>query len=142
MKEKGAPLLIFADLAFFLFSVLVLSYQYATFADRTEQGHVVGELLVDLPFLKNANNQAAEQLSDEVPQIVLTIPPAEEYYLDDRVVLGSDIESTLKGLSFCDVHIQVASNAPSQRLVTVLQALEHAACRHIVIDYAMPERLK
>lgn len=136
MHERAAPFLVFADLAFFLFAVLALSYQYVQVVESGDAKILTDSLLVDLvrlPFTKKPAMAAPAEKPDDTFDIAIL--KDDTFLLNAKPVTSADFEAALQAFKNSHCRLLVDRKARAEALVLVLGFLEQRNNKSIEIEF-------
>jgi len=136
MRERSVPFLVFADLAFFLFAILVMSYQYVQVAGSDGANPRTDSFLLNLPrlpFLKRSGQYEGKQPAHGV--LELLVLKNGMYRISDTTLDPSMLAETLSLLSHERCRLLVDREANAEALVFALGLLDRKGMTGIHIDF-------
>ena len=135
MRERAAPFLIFADLAFFLFAVLVLSYQYVRVIEAGDNTVAASSFLLDLVHLPFSDQAHATEKKTQQDRVKIAVLRDGTILVNEARVAGEGLISALSAHKDAAVTLLVDRHANAEPVVLVLGALERHKTGSIEIEF-------
>lgn len=141
MRERTVPFLVFADLAFFLFAILALSFQYVQIVESGDTKIFTDSFLVDLvrmPFSKNQDRVAAQKNTTDTVEVAVLKDGT--FLLNGALVAHNELEAAFRPFDEHHCRLFVDRLAQAEALVLVLGLLEEQRTKSIEIEFIPQEK--
>jgi len=136
MNRRTPPFLVFADLAFFLFSVVVMSYQYMEVVDSDTAQECVDSFLMQLPRLPGSNGSSEPDKQDMPPKsFTLDILADGTFRIADQVIPSEAVSAVIQQHSDQTCRLRVDRSAIAEHMVFILGCIEEHQIKGIEINF-------
>lgn len=132
MKDRSTSLVVFADLAFFLFAILAFGYHYM---DQTSGQRMLQEMQLQLPILQE---RARAEASPPDNPFVIHLGPDGSIRLDGQELAADALDAALEARRNRHARLLADRACTAEQLVRLLDHLNRHDLLSLTIGYEAP----